>query len=257
MSQNWYHSQIRVRNPLLVDRTTWIAVTSIIAIAGGELLIAVSLPIAGTLLHGLILVVLLGSGLVVTRQTQELLAALALAPLLRLLSLTVPITYLPPALWPVLVSITLLVAAGWMIRIFQLTRAELGVRRGPWKGQLLLIACSTIIGWMLSWILPAPIWSSEVPILAALVLGFAGVTEELLFRGIVQASIVRVFGNQGWLWSAFLSTTLYISTQSFIMIALALLMSLSFGRIVQHSGTVWGVMLSHGIINIILALWLF
>lgn len=251
--QNQYRNSMYTHIAFLTDRTVQIALVAVVAIATGEILIAANLPIMGTFIHTTLLMIFLIFGMMMTRDMQALLAAFALAPLLRLLSLTVPITYLLPAAWPLLVSITLLVASGWAVRSLHLTRAELGLRLGSWKEQLLLIVGSTTVGGVLSWLLPVPAWNTAVPILAALSFGLAGIVEEWLFRGIIQAAAVRVFDSQGWIWSALISATLYISTQSVVLIALGLVLSLGFARIMQHTGTIWSIMLSHGIINVILA----
>ena len=81
-----------------------------------------------------------------------------------------------------------------------------------------------------------------------------GFVEELIFRGVVQRSSIEALGPQGWVYAAVLSSVLYISYLSAVHWFAVFLVGLFFGWIVNRTGSLLGVTLSHGIINISLYL---
>jgi len=91
-------------------------------------------------------------------------------------------------------------------------------------------------------------------IVPALILVVAtGFVEELAFRGVMQRS-AQVLGSWGWICIAVVFSLLQIGHLSALHWLFVLLVALFFGWIVKRTGSILGVSLSHGLINVCLFL---
>jgi membrane protease YdiL (CAAX protease family) len=181
---------------------------------------------------------------------RQALPVLALVPLLRILSVTMPIKEIPPIYWFVLIGFPLLVSAAWTVRLLGVPWSGLGLRLRSWPWQC-LVACSGIplgaVGFMVVHpraLIPALDWRDLV--VGAIILTiFVGFTEELVFRGLLQQVMIDVFGPAGLLWSTVIYASLYISSLSWSYVLFIGLVSLFFGWCVQRTGSLWGVAAAH------------
>jgi hypothetical protein len=162
-------------------------------ITAAEMLIAFALPLPGLLVHAVLVILLtlhaaFGRGVAKRRLS----FALTTVPLLRLLTLSLPLTALPQISWYAVVSAVLLIAAIIVSCQLALTRADLRLRSGHVPSQLLLIGLGPGLGVCEYLILrPEPvvafaswqdIWLSTVVLVV-----FTGFGEEFIFRALLQS----------------------------------------------------------------------
>src|SRR5205085_6244990 len=74
---------------------------------------------------------------------RQALLVLVLVPLLRILSVIMPIKQIPPIYWFVLIGLPLLLSAVWMVQLLGVPWSALGLRLRSWRWQC-LVACSGI-----------------------------------------------------------------------------------------------------------------
>lgn len=229
-------------------------------IALAEFLTAAVSPMFGLALHAALLFILIMHGAFGTNAHQRRLAlGLMLAPLIRLLSLTLPLTRLPQAAWYPAVALPLLVATIVLIRQGGVSAQRLGLTPGRLPLELAMGGFGFGLGALEFLILqPVPIieqfaWVSFL--LASLsLLIFTGFAEELWFRGLLQHSALRALGNKAIVYVALLFAILHIGYLSFIDFLFVLAVGLIFGLIVLRTGSILGVTLAHGTTNITLFL---
>lgn len=232
----------------------------LVLIGAAELLTAVVSTPAGLLLHAALLITLtLHGSLAEDRRQRALALALLLAPLIRLLSLTLPLLRVPQIAWYPLVSLPLMVAMLVVIRQCGVTRGELGLRRGRLGLELLMIGFGFGLGAVEYTILrPDPLVARAewLPLLLASLslLVFTGFTEELLFRGLTQSATLPVIGRGALVYGALLFGVLHIGYLSLVDFAFVVAVGLIFGALVLRTGSILGVTLAHGSTNITLFL---
>jgi membrane protease YdiL (CAAX protease family) len=240
----------------LAAQPLWLFWAQLAAIGCAELLIALVSPHLGQLLHLGVLLTLLAQAVYGESEPRRGLAlALTLAPLTRLLSLTLPLSRLPPLLWYPLVGGPLLVAAWMVVRTLGLSGGELGLRLGRLPSQLLVAAGGLGIGAAEYAILrPPQLFAPTSPeglVLVGAVLTIAvGLVEELVFRGLLQGLAWRVMGWAGALYVALLFAALHIGYRSFVDLCFVFIIGILFAYIVRRSGSILGVTLAHGLANL-------
>lgn len=222
----------------------------------------------GLACHAAVLLVLLGVALTLTQgepsaerplDALEIFPALALVPLARILSLTMPVPDLPTIYWYAVTGAPLLLAILLTARLLgaQWTRETF---RFGWSRTQGLMAASGLPFGLLSYLAlgpdrPEPHLMPSLAIVGILVLPvFTGLTEELLFRGIVQRFLTEVFGEVGLIASAGVFTVMYLGTRSAPYIVLIALLGLLFGWCVRETQSLAGVVVAHGLISIGLVL---
>jgi uncharacterized protein len=188
-------------------------------------------------------------------RADDALAALALVPLLRILSVTVPFEELPRIWWFAFTGIPLLVAAALTARLLGLNAAAMGIQVRTWASQL-PIALSGIPLSLSAYVLlrPDPIVGSldaQDLILGSIILmAFTGLAEELVFRGIIQTAFVRLYGAVGLVWSSVVFAALYAGSGSAGYVLFIGLVGLAFGWCLERTGSIAGISLAHGLLNI-------
>ena len=78
--------------------------------------------------------------------------------------------------------------------------------------------------------------------------------EELIFRGVLQKLAEDVMGIKGILFISLIFAILHIGFYSILDVVFVLLVSLVFAAIVKKTGSLIGVILSHGLANTVLFL---
>ena len=222
--------------------------------------VAVS-PIGGITFYLVILFFLiLHSSLSSNKYNGKLYLSIALVPIFRILSLTLPLVRFPMTYWYLIISVPMLAGAFIVMKLLGLRLPDVGLRLPkPLMKQIFIQGSAIVVGIgfaCLAYYLfnPKPItlelsWNSWF--LPAIMFLISGFTEELVFRGILQSTAVRTFGNWGILYVAMVSSTLYISYLSWLHWVFALALGLFFGVIVEMTQSIVGVSLSRSLINVI------
>lgn len=237
-------------------RTIYISLAYLIGIACAELITATISPLGGIIFHLMLLFLLiLGSAFARGSPARRLYLALTLAPLMRILCLSMPLAQFSEIYWYLIISIPLIGGILAVIRALNLNPGEIGItaRMIPIQG---LVAVSGISLGLLAYFImrPEPLvplldWR-EILVPALILLVVTGFIQELAFRGVMQHCSDRALGSWGWVYIAVLFSVLQIGYLSAIYWLFALLVGLFFGWTVKRTGSILGVSLSHGIINI-------
>jgi membrane protease YdiL (CAAX protease family) len=237
-----------------------IALLYLIAIAIAELVTALVSPLSGVILHIFLLIGLVLHSSFVARQVQrKLYLSLALAPLIRLLSLSMPLIKLPQIYWYAIIAVPLLIAVFAVIRILDLRRREVGFILNRIRLQLLIGLTGIPFGIVEYYILrPDPLvesltWQTIVLPAFILLIG-TGFIEEVIFRGVMQTSAEETLGKWGWIYVAGLFAIMHIGYLLLVDIVFVLAVGLFFGWVVKMTRSLLGVTLSHGVANIVLYL---
>lgn len=225
----------------------------LLVIAAAEFVIAFGNPPVGMALHGLLLIALtLHAGLGHTAETRRLALALTLLPLMRMLSLTLPLAGLPRLAWYPAVWVPLLVATLIVIRRLRLSPAALGLRPGSLPLQLMLVGSGLWLGAAEYFLVEPPrllandSWEALTLSLLTLVI-FGAVAEEFLFRGVVQAAALPALGRWSLVYVALLFAVMHSGYRALPLVAFAFLVGCVFAYIARQSGSILGVVLIHGL----------
>ena len=230
------------------------------ALTIAELTTTLISPQIGMALHGLILTgLMLQAALAHDQSQQAFRISLALAPLIRLISLSMPLASFPLIYWYAMVGIPLFVAALLVVRLARLPLHQLGLNTGRLPWQLLVGASGFILGYIEYMILrPAPLVGSprwEQFLLPALILlVFTGFLEEFIFRGVMQYTAVRSIGRYAILYISAIFAVLHIGYRSLWDFIFVFAVGVYFAWVTQKSGSILGVSLAHGLTNITLFL---
>ena len=79
---------------------------------------------------------------------------------------------------------------------------------------------------------------------------FTGFVEEIIFRGMLQQVANEILGGAGVLCSSILFAIMYTGSLSLSYMLFIGLVGLFFGWCVNRTGSIWGVILAHSILNI-------
>jgi membrane protease YdiL (CAAX protease family) len=243
-----------------IVRFPWLFWLYLLLIATAELVTAIFSAEVGMIMHMLLMVALLIHSALGTSGAQRNLAlALTLAPLIRLLSLGLPLARFPQVAWYPLVAAPLFCATWVICRQIKLSRLEIGLRVGNLSIQLLLMGGGLLLGAIEYLILrPAPMLANaswEVVLISIVSLTiFTGLFEELIFRGLLQTVAQLALGRWALVYVALLFGVLHIGYLSTVDVIFVMAVGLLFGQIVRWCGSILGVTLSHGLTNITLFL---
>jgi len=230
----------------------------LIAIAAAEVVTVIIEPVWGIFCHIAILAAfIVHSALINERPHQELLLSLALAPLIRIISLSMPLANIPQIWWFPIVYAPLLVAALVVVRIFSIKARDIGLNFAYLWVQPLIALSGFAIGVAEYFILrPEPLiteltWRAAWPPTLILLLS-TGFVEELIFRGVLQYAALKVFGWWGIVYVSFIFAILHLGFLSWIDVIFVFVVALFFSWVVKKTGSLFGVTLAHGIANTLL-----
>jgi uncharacterized protein len=217
----------------------------------------------GLLLHALLLVGLIVHGTLSRNlDWQKLILALTVAPLIRLLSMSLPLSNFPQIMWYGMVSIPLLLATWLIARQLGVKREALGLTATlpqNWWVYLMLTSGGIFLGVIEYLILkPKPLidtlsWATLLPAALSLMI-FTGFSEEIIFRGLLQTLALPVLKKWALVYVSLVFAVLHIGYLSFFDVVFVFLVGLLFAYIVYWSGSILGVCLAHGLTNITLFL---
>lgn len=245
---------------LAIAKNFGIALAYLAGLAIAEILTTLARPQIGLILHGvLLLVLILHAALFSQRAQQRFLMTLTLVPLIRLLSLSIPLLNFPPIYWYAVIGIPLLLAVFLVLRMtgFKASVIGMNVHALPW--QLVVGMCGFGFGYLEYIILrPAPLikaltWQ-QIWLPALILLVFTGFLEEIIFRGLVQRGAAGMLGRYGLIYVSVVFAVLHFGYRSILDVIFVFLVALFFGMVVARTGSLLGVTLAHGLTNIALYL---
>lgn len=225
-----------------------------------ELLTTLVEPVSGLTLHGIVLVALIMHGALEQNiHHRRFLLTISLGPLIRLLSLSLPLAGRPLVDWYFGVGALLFVGAIVTTRLIDFDFRRIGFRWGKPFNQIMFGFIGIGLGWLEYVILrPEPLveeFTLEAIWLPALILTvFTGLLEEMIFRGLIQEASLASYGRFGITYGALLFAVLHVGYGSFFDVVFVFAVAMLFGIYVQKTGSIFGVTLAHSWTNITLFL---
>jgi uncharacterized protein len=217
-------------------------------LVAAEALAAFGGAVPAAVLHGVILVTLL-TQYVISAAAGRVIAALTLVPLLRLSSLALsiedPLGFYVVSGVPVLLAAVLAADALDLPGILRLWDIR---HRSQWHVALVALFVAEVATPLLSLEPVAHARSLPAVLLAALIVFlFAGVLEELVFRGVLQGALTPLFGG----WSVVLADVLfaatYLGSGSAAYAVCMAAFGLACGFWVRWTGSLAGAAIGHGL----------
>ena len=241
-----------------------LAILYVVLIAVAELLTVLTDARWGLALHiGILTALIVQASLVLDQPYHKLLLALALAPLIRILSLSMPLQDLDLMYWYAVVGVPMMLTALVVARTLGLSWRNLGLTLGFTKRSLRIQAAVVTAGLAFGvaeyFILkPEPLidefsWGAFWLPALILLIG-TGFNEELVFRGVMQSASSDALGKSAILYVTVVFAVLHLGYKSAVDVAFVFAVGLMFGLVVAKTRTLLGVTLSHGITNIALYL---
>jgi membrane protease YdiL (CAAX protease family) len=212
----------------------------------------------GLVMHSIILSILLIHGAMEDNiRYRRIYLTIALAPLMRVLSLTLPLAMAGLALewWYFWIGLLVYVAMFVAAIITRIPARRVGLRVGKLRIQLLIGLIGIPLGlWEYFILRPTPLTSEldlEAMLLPMLILViFTGVLEEALFRGLIQQTVIAAYGKFGITFSAILFAVLHIGYGSIADVLFVFGVAILFGLITHRTDSILGVSMAHGLTNI-------
>ncbi len=243
-----------------------VAIIYLLAIVAAEVITIITLqPVWGIVCHIMILVVaIMHSAIASEYRYRQLVLSLALVPLIRIISLALPLADIP-LLWmyPIIYA-PLLAAAFMVVHILGYRAGDVGLSFGVFPVQVVVALSGFLFGVAEYLVLaPEPVivefaWR-EVWLMALIFLLCIGFVEEFMFRGVLQRTAVEAFGGWGIVYVSLLFAFIHLIhysqvglTRILIDITLVFIIALFFGWVVKKTGSLFGVVLAHGITNTML-----
>lgn len=232
----------------------WLIVFMIIS--SETILAFVSISI-GVIIYLTILISLLITALIkYQKPSYQLFSALTLIPLIRIISVSLPMTGLTEVLGIVAVSVPLFITGVLIVKIVSITPAAMGFRIKNLHIQLLIALLGLPLGFIkffmlqpdIKYISVAPV---KILIWVIVLIICVGLLEEFIFRGIIFSVVHRFLGyKKTIIITSLLYAALAISSKSLLNVIYAFLISILFCQIFIWKESIVGISLAHGIINI-------
>ncbi len=222
-------------------------------------------PMWGMVCHIIILAVVIGRSAIASESRyRQLVLSLALVPLIRIISLAIPLANIPQIWWYPIIYAPLLAAAFTVVRVLGYRAEDVGLNFRLFPVQLVVGLSGLLFGAAEYFILAPepmiaePTWQ-EVWLMALIFLLCTGFVEEFIFRGVLQRTAVGAFGGWGIVYVSLVFAIAHLVhypevglTGILIDIAFVFIVALFFGWVVKKTGSLFGVSLSHGITNFVL-----
>ncbi len=239
-----------------------LAIFYLVLIVSAEVVTNIFHLTQGIVFHGVILTgLIIHSSRTANLSTRNFLLALCLAPLTRIMSLSMPLTRFPVTYWYLIIYPPLFLAAWLASKHLDLTAKGIGLNAQKPRLQIGVALTGFIFGMAEYYLLrPEPLipeltWA-KVVLPAFVLLAGTGFVEEFMFRGVIQRASMIALGGRGLPYVALLFASLHLIHYSANPwdIPFVFLVGLFFGWTVNKTGSLLGVTLSHGITNVILYL---
>jgi len=214
--------------------------------------------LGGIIAHiAILVVVIMRSARIADEPQRRLVLSLALVPLIRIISLSMPLIGIPQIWWYPAMYGPLAVSAVVVMRVLGLSRKEVGFNFNVRDIPLYVAIAATGFGLgMVEYqILKPEAWISQLtwaeawqPALVLMVT--TGFVEEFIFRGVLQRTAWDKFGWRGLIYVSILFAILHIGFLSWIDVAFVFGVAMFFAWVVKRTGSLLGVTLAHGFTNI-------
>ncbi len=252
---------------IVLRRNLYIICTAYLLLVACAELLTIHNPKAGIALHTVILFVLLFHSALESDKDKNLsafLMALVLVPLIRILSLSMPLIHFSRISWFILIAIPVFIALLTCMWVQGLRAKDVGLyspklKHIPVEAGVILLAVPTgILEYRI--LKPAPLPGLEVGtadfIAASLIFIICtGFLEELVFRGLLQYSVIKLIDKWwGILFVSAIFSVLHVGNLALLDCMLAFSIGFIFSIVREKTGSIYGISISHGIINIILFL---
>ncbi len=189
---------------------------------------------------------------------ERFLLPLALVPIWRLLELVMSLGNLSTIWLYITVYTPLLLVGIILMRVLEYGVDDIGLGLKSVWGQLgigltgILLGSSGYIVLRPASLLPGFNW--PVLLLLLVLLLYAGFIEEFVFHGLMQPGAVEVYGTWGIILVSLLVAVSYVRYLSIEWLLFSLVFSLYFGWLTRKTGSILGVSLAHGLLNVVLFL---
>ncbi len=216
----------------------------------------------GVMIHLCVLGALLIHSVVLDdKPVSGLLTAMSVAPLIRILGLSTPLVHFSQISWFAIVSVPMFITGITIARMQGLSASQVGLIP-PKKKYLPLEVAIIVICFPIGFIEYQLLQPSALADLnfqsmlapSLIMIINTGFLEEVIFRGLLQYHAFRLGGFQGILLVSVLFGALHITNLVFWDSILAGLVGLMFALVVRKTGSLWGVSIAHGVVNVTLFL---
>jgi membrane protease YdiL (CAAX protease family) len=218
-------------------------------------------PMFGLLAHSVILVSLLAlPAFWRGNPSSGLFLSLSLAPLIRIVSLSLPLSYLPRYSWFVVASAPIFAATFALMRVQGWRFADVGFTIRRPLTQACVALSGVPFGVVEYHILrPEPLAHGlsalGLALLAAALVVSTGFVEELVFRGVMLKSAIEALGDRlGVVGVSAVFASLHVGWLSALDVLFVFTVGVFFAISALKTGSLVGVSLSHGVTNVLLFL---
>jgi membrane protease YdiL (CAAX protease family) len=217
--------------------------------------VAPHLDYASIIIYLALLLGLIISSAVNKDETQrKLWLALALVPLIRIISLVIPLPEISVIFWYIIIALPIFVGIFTVSRVSGYSINDVGLNGNKPAFQILVAVSGVAFALVDYYILKPEALNTQLTLqstlLPALILLIAtGFAEELAFRGVMQRA-ASALNSRGWIYIAIVYAVLQIGHGSALHCIFALGVGLFYGWIVKKTGSILGVAFSHGLLNI-------
>jgi membrane protease YdiL (CAAX protease family) len=213
--------------------------------------------LASAACHGVLALLLcLAPRLTADARTLALLPPLVAISTIRLIAFAALPADVHPLLRLVVVGVPALVAVAMSARLRLPEWPLLRPHKGGWRGQALVTLLGIPLA-VLVWVLAPPgvqVATGASTVVAAVVLVFAALPDELLYRGLLVPAAVGVAGGWGLPLSSVAYALAYLPGGSPRTVLLAFGLGMVLGWCRQRTGSVVGVIAAHGLVNVLVYL---
>jgi membrane protease YdiL (CAAX protease family) len=229
---------------------------SLVAGIGACLVAAEVVSLAGGTAPGVLAhaTVLLGLVVVSLRQpagpAQQLTLTMALVPLIRMLSLTLPAAIVPIVYWYLEIGLAAFEGIFLTMRRLDLTPRDVGLRRAPIREVVSVGLAGAVLG-IPAYLIVGPVDLGQggglvgLAVASAVVIVFVGFLEELLFRGLIQIAGTRLFSRGGVIVSVGATVLMYSASLNPRYVIFAALVATFFGLVARRSGSIAAPVAGH------------
>ena len=246
-------------------KTKFLPFVYLFPIVAAELITSLVDPRWGLFFHGVIMFTLFGHAAFLypaKKNSSYLLMSIALAPLLRIISLYAPLSEFYFLQWFPILSIPIFFSAFLLISFQHLNEHDIGLvlklRQIPLQ---LAISCTGIPFGVIEYFIlkPSPLIDelSFRSLLAPIIIMITctGFTEELVFRGIIQHNAIKYFTpGIGIFFATLLFAVMHIGNLSWLDVVYVFIIGYFYAYSLRFTGSIVGISISHGLTNVVLFL---
>ena len=237
----------------------------LLIITTAEIITAYYDPELGVIIHGLLMFILFGHAAFIyptDRDMANLLMSIGIAPLIRIISLTTPLSSFSYIYWFLVLSIPLFSGILVLRAIQNLNEEAMGLvlnmRKLHWE--ILIILAGFPLGVIEYFILKPESIINELTLQsliapALIMIICTGLIEELIFRGLVQHNAIRVLGTRiGIIITSIVFGFLHTGNLNMVSVFFAAGVGFIYSLVRLRTGSILGISLSHGVLNCMLFL---